>query len=511
MNVDVQIYIMAFLSARDLSTLMRTCRYFLDACLLPLCVRSRALLSDSCSARLRILPSFCRFLRINAGPSSREHLIKELWITVHSMPTEDEKYFFDPRFIPIRKQWSNAFLDVLRHCHNVRRLRIDRWFLRDISYSLLMNTIGSSLNHLEDLTIPTPYDTDINILRRFALLPLRSITFLKYSHRHTNFHVTSVSLEGLPRSLMELDIHGCTPVDTPFPQVRKLAIRDTTSETFVADATAAFPNLTHLVLRHNSRLHYQHDGPPSRPLLDDARTRNKIQWDSQGCEAWPSLSSIWVHDSFTLYSLGLSKRVSCLSISLDTGRHGKEAPYVAPVLADTSPSLLELRINMDRSISIPAGWHSHFGPSAASVLRLTLLLQVDSESSVTDKQRMINMLETINAMLPAFTSLTHLLVRFVPVRRPYGINVSKKATRGTIQNYLRIFAGANMSLRWVGYEIHPFGLKCWDILRAGPGGRARRLEGLELIELSNVSGLAVVNTERMREFKDVKPYLTVLS
>ena len=79
LNVDVQSSIMALLTTPDLSRLMRTCRFFQDTALRPLCARSGVSLVD---VHLRHVPSFRDFLRIDAGLFSRTSLIKELWMGV---------------------------------------------------------------------------------------------------------------------------------------------------------------------------------------------------------------------------------------------------------------------------------------------------------------------------------------------------------------------------------------------------------------------------------------------
>ena len=120
---------MAFLSTEDLSALMRTCRYFLDACLIALCARSNELHFD---LKMTRLPSFRRFLRINAGPSCRAHLVKDL--CVYAGGALERQYLYEDHFIALRKEWSAALLDILRYCHNMRRLRMYKWFLHDIPF-----------------------------------------------------------------------------------------------------------------------------------------------------------------------------------------------------------------------------------------------------------------------------------------------------------------------------------------------------------------------------------------
>ena len=387
--MDVQNYIMDLLPTRDLSVLMRTCRYFLDTCLLPLCARSNALPFDF---RLTLVPSFRRFLRVNAGPSSRAHLVTELCISMGRC--RDDKYACEARFTAIREEWSAAFLDILRHCRNLRRISIHRWFLQDISFPLLVKTIGSSLHHLEDLAMPMPFDTDSTVLRRLSRLPLRSLSFLKFPASE-ELRDTNISLDVLPRSLTELDLHRCPRTDASFMMVHRLGIRDTMSKAFVANVTAAFPNVSFLVLRHDKDLPYH---VSHVRLLDKARARNKAQWQSQCGEAWPSVSAVWAEDPSFLYALGFSRRVSSISIPTVGGRRDD---YIAPVLADASPRFLELRIQMDNFRYASRDWEVLCCPST---LRLTVLLYT---YAVHDEFRFSYIL---------VSTFAHI----VPVRRPEG-------------------------------------------------------------------------------------------
>ena len=123
-SLDVQNCIISFLPTPDLSTLIKTCKHFLDVCLLPLCALSKVILHEH---DFRRVPSFCRFLRIRVGPSSRAYLIKDIWIAVGDIELSVE---FDPvEMLRNAKEWSPAFLGILRNCHNLQRLRIDRWFM----------------------------------------------------------------------------------------------------------------------------------------------------------------------------------------------------------------------------------------------------------------------------------------------------------------------------------------------------------------------------------------------
>ena len=372
---------MSFLSAPDLSILMQTCRYFLDACLLPLCSYSEVVLLEG---YFELVPSFRRFLRIDAGSSSRAHLIKELWIAIGELdPTSP----CDPSAtLRLSEEWTPALLDVLRHCHNVRRLRLDRWFMKELPYAILIDTIASSMAHLEELTIRAPYGADVDVLCPLARLPLLRLSFLRDPHSSDSRDSpasTPFSLDMLPRSLTELDVdfHGA-PISTPFPLVKKLGVRTTGRPiwgTFLAQATTAFPNVTQLIVRQHTSAGVWSLVPH---LVEGTRHLSTIQWRSlQAHEAaWSSLSAIWAEDLCLLYALGFPKRVDSLSIPFR--RYGEER-YTPAMLSDAAPKVLELRVDIDDGFLYhQADWGAHFGPSVSSVVRLTMLHYTGRDHSV---------------------------------------------------------------------------------------------------------------------------------
>ena len=72
---------------------------------------------------------------------------------------------------------------------------------------------------------------------------------------------------------MEPDTHRNPLTDTPFLGVQKLGIRDTALKTFVANSTAAFPNVSYLVLR-SQEVGFTCDISYNTALIDDARDHN---------------------------------------------------------------------------------------------------------------------------------------------------------------------------------------------------------------------------------------------
>ncbi|KAM5543925.1 hypothetical protein V8D89_002542 [Ganoderma adspersum] len=460
LNLDVQNYIISFLSTPDLATLMQTCRHFLDACLLPLCAYSGVVLLEDDFERVS---SFRRFLRINAGPSSRAHLIKELWVAIGELdPTSP----YDPSAIlRLSEEWTPALLDILRHCHNVQRLRLDRWFMKELPYPILMDTIASSMAHLEELTIRAPFGADIDVLCPLARLPLLRLSFLRdpySSDPRDSPPPTPFSLEGLPRSLTELDTDFHAPINTPFPLVRKLGVRTSGRPiwgAFVANATTAFPDVTQLVVRQHASAGVWSLVPH---LVEDTRRLSTIQWRAlQARGAWPSLSAIWAEDLCVLYSLGFPNRVHSLSIPLQT-RDGEER-YTTAVLSDGAPEVLELRVDIDDGSVYSTDWVAHFGSSVASVVRLTMLHYTGRDHSV----KMWNggleraKLEDLCKMLPAFTSLEYLQIKFKERYSP--LDALMVPLDGRDIRYIRDFmrkgyidpvVRASPTLRWVALEVY---------------------------------------------------------
>ncbi len=132
------------------------------------------------------------------------------------------------------------------------------------------------------------------------------------------------------------------------------------------------------------------------------------------------------------------------------------------------------------------------------------------------------MQECFVAVLPALTSLTHLLVRFAPTpQQPgsaldtdwsYSSSTETDIVHGTIQTYILMLADTGTSLRWIGYEVYGWGIKSWDISRAGSSSEegAQRFEGLKMTEISESASLEVVRREGLNEFKDVEHTLVIL-
>ena len=139
-------------------------------------------------------------------------------------------------------------------------------------------------------------------------------------------------------------------------------------------------------------------------------------------------------------------------------------------------------------------------------------------------------------MLPALTSLTHLLVRLSPTPQRPGSALDGKCwvyssvsdaerdtqvVHATVQEYLRVFARIGVSLCWVGYEVFEWGIKSWDISRpSGSGGgsgdseseedAAGRVKSVEMTEMGESESMALVKRQGMDVFTDVRSTLVLM-
>ena len=224
----------------------------------------------------------------------------------------------------------------------------------------------SALPLLEDLTIH--YYGPPKALSKLSQMPhLRKLSFLKSSYSQPVF------IGMLPQSLTELDVDVWQSIPTIFPTLTRLGAWGCEFDDFIPRTTAAFPHITHLSLRCHGVQHSLGLGDFDLEHAEDEHLRehNQALWQSQCRDAWSSLSSIWTQHLCLLYCLGLSRHVPRISVPFD--QHTGEGLLV-PVLEDTAPSFLELRIGLDVYPGGAFDWCSLFGPSIASLPRLGLLL-----------------------------------------------------------------------------------------------------------------------------------------
>ena len=137
-------------------------------------------------------------------------------------------------------------------------------------------------------------------------------------------------------------------------------------------------------------------------------------------------------------------------------------------------------------------------------------------------------------MLPALTSLTHLLVRLAPTPQRPGSALDGKCwvyssrsdaerdtqiVHATVQEYLRVFAGIGVSLSWIGCEVFGWGIKSWDVSRPGRTGggsgepeedAAGLVKGVKMTEMGESESMALVKREGMDVFKDVRSTLVLM-
>ena len=359
-NFDVQRHIMNFLQTKDLSALMCTCRLFSDIGLQPLCMRSGEALRTP-----KQLVSLLEFLRLGTL-HSRAPLIKDLHFCLeeHRVPQDKASYFElhvrEPAYFSVssnpmqeehllrasRNQALEAFLVVLQHCCELRRLEIDHWF-EDVPTIPLYHAI-SNLAALEELRMPM-----IPRSRWYGDFQLASPSLRKLVLRPGRWHEIPDALtllQPLSSTLVELDIPVCrwTRPSVPFPNVRKLAIEFPASEDTVFDLVHTFPNLTHLSLGGTRNFHLCH-ARSSRAEEDRLRAHAQHQWRALASSTvaaappWPSLVAVHAASACTLYTLALPCKVPRVSVTYAAGDPAEDT-VLPRILKDTSPTCLEIRV-----------------------------------------------------------------------------------------------------------------------------------------------------------------------
>ena len=123
------------------------------------------------------------------------------------------------------------------------------------------------------------------------------------------------------------------------------------------------------------------------------------------------------------------------------------------------------------------------------------------------------MQDTLCGMLPAFTGLAYLRIRFVPRYTPLRLERLDGRDIRAIANvirkrYMARLAQASRSLRWIALEVYDLGLECWEVSRASEG---QAVQGSSVCtKTSELAGWAVLKREGMAAFKDVRPSLDII-
>ena len=118
-------------------------------------------------------------------------------------------------------------------------------------------------------------------------------------------------------------------------------------------------------------------------------------------------------------------------------------------------------------------------------------------------------------MLPAFTRLEYLMIKFTEKYSP--LDALMEPLDGRDIRYIRDFMreryidlvvrASPTTLRWVALEVYGLGLECWEASRAYEGQAARLGGGPICTKTSELAGRAVLAREGMDVFKDVRPSL----
>lgn len=477
---------MSALSTADLSALMRTCRYLSEAALLSLCARSYTRLDT----RERVA-SFHQFLRINSGPSSRTPYIKALWLNAPYEPCYSD-------------QETSMYLGILRHCKNLRRLRLRSWY-EDIEPTLLFHVIATSLPALEELDLFVMPNVTAKDLHKLARLPLRNL------HLAGNVEFVPDALSALlplARTLEEVQLSHITftRLRAPpgaFPGVKVLSLHLDISTSFAETLTATFPNITHLRMMNNDML------VPGRPAIARTlREPNKQRWP----KGQRPLRALWATDIFELHASGFARHAAHLSVPIHFHTSSTHRLMLLDILADVRPRSLEVRIDMIGFLNRPP--HAEFLATLEATLessaRLTLRFDTFGAQSYDGTATALLLVrppcsncvcvhltepgaqDAVESYLPKNASLTHLLLRHVDYKG--------KVSQPELAR-IPALAKASKTMRWIGTEVNGV-LRCWTVTRPRQGESADKTpQEIILVEMNEEAGIQVLANEQMDEFR----------
>ncbi|KAI0700370.1 hypothetical protein C8T65DRAFT_742098 [Cerioporus squamosus] len=488
LNADVHLGIMSFLPTSDLSSLLRTCQYFLKIGIPSLCLHTG---KTPIERRQHVL-SLCDFLRVGSLDSRDKH-IQSLWFRLPSQQGEVGK----------------AILTILYNCGGLRSLRMDTWDDR-VDPIVVLNAIVTSLKSLDDLSIALTPDLAEDA-HRLSLVPLRRLTFQWPRSPPAPIEVRrSVlwTIRPLAKTLVELvNVNPRSDMRTPFTLVRKLGLAMDRSETFIRDAVRTFPNVTHVSLHseHHRRCHWDVEGPGE----DNAtRGRNKSCWTKDFPRAWPSLTAVWAEDVCGAYCLGMVRSVRAVSLPLTLDSRF----YMLPtVLQDLQPRFLELRVDLDDPrictgildrLRMP-NWQWLADPANAYLSHLTLRLEgLDRVPVYASYQTEAKLILDGFALALRKSSLTHLLLRY-PGRQH--ADDADAIVADALQCATKL-AKASPTLCWIGLETCAGELLCWDVLRAQATSSVDRGGGEQtnLVKMIGYAGVRVFEEEGMDVFQYVR-------
>ncbi|RPD62262.1 hypothetical protein L226DRAFT_568935 [Lentinus tigrinus ALCF2SS1-7] len=485
---------MSFLPAVNLSSLLRTCRHFLEIGTPSLCLQAGNEPIESAQHTL----SFRDFLRVGT-PESRDSHVVSLWFRL------PERSGFDTRTSTSqRPEHWNAVLTILYNCRGLRSLRIDTWDIR-IDPIIVLNAALTSLKSLEDLSIALTPDLAEELLR-LSLIGLRrlSIQWPK-SERSLDLRRTILwSIRPLAKTLVELNNVIPRDVKTRFSLVHTLGLAMDRSATLIHDAVRTFPNVTRLTLHsaHHHRCHWDREGPAE----DNAyRKENKSRWSLDYPRAWPSLTAMWAEDLCGAYCLGMVRSVRAMSLPLTLDSRF----YMLPtIVAEMQPRFLELRVDLDDPrictgildrLRMP-NWSWLSDPANASLSHLTLVMEgldrVPVYATYHTEAKLV--LEGFAlALRNAF--LTHLLLRY-PGRQDV------EAISADALLCVTRLAKASPTLCWIGVETIAAGLLCWDVSRTQVAGETDQDQAMDttLVKMHGEMGARVLEREGIDQFRYVR-------
>ncbi|TFK88310.1 hypothetical protein K466DRAFT_585635 [Polyporus arcularius HHB13444] len=286
-----------------------------------------------------------------------------------------------------------------------------------------------------------------------------------------------VDLQPLASSsnLTELCIIAYSPLmpAEPFVHVRTLKTCMPLPPNTAADFAIAFPNLTDLTFIR----------PGPTPNVEKLREVNARRWNVlPQSKRWTSLQTVCAKDNLVFYSLALPEHVPSVYIGEYPASHlprrlltGRNTPKFPLLLAQTRPTLLQLRIEVRCSDRWDNPWLREIARHRTDSVHC-LILDIASYQGVNCKWTE-GLKDALLPVLATLTKLTHLLITIDVRGYPSWDRVLAMSTGDILMTRAAASAAqSSRSLRWVGVHVKGWPLRGWTISyrpsAEGPDGKA---------------------------------------
>ncbi|KAI0667307.1 hypothetical protein C8Q78DRAFT_402529 [Trametes maxima] len=487
---DVHEHIISWLPTSSLAALMATCHYFSEVSLKPLCKRSRQPFKV-----LRQLSSFLCFLRAGSA-YPRWPLIQELNIYLRREQGSEQQDVF------------NALLRIAYLCRGLRRLRLGVFSWRASEMDSFVQAV-SELPLLEDLhmLLSLLMTTPLNF-RKLLCPKLRILSVYHDTGRPSRAYYKIENL-ALPSTLTEMHlldiIYWTIPTGFTLMHLRRLTIEMPEQITSLLGLGDAFPNLRDLTVGGRG-IH------ASSCLFDDnielARVEAGKQWALHP-EKWPTLAVLETDVLETAYVLCVPSYVSRLSFPYNNLPYmPRSLDYMRTAVADAQPVCLTFDAFLvlyqlhwkdvrDQNIYDFSFMHAsqRLKQCIVNVKERAAGCYVGGRPSSNGHLRVLGGL--VQALPQAHTSLTHLLVTYLPDNNRGFINEARLQESVDFKNGAKktamLLANASPTLQWIGIYVKSCSLISFVVKRD-----FIRTDGvLTLEEMSEDRGWAIMEAEEM--------------